>query len=195
MQCSQNCLTRIREGNQTEEDLSVLKTRNISLRDSKYPDLKNELHLFPCNAAVDTHNANMFDNIDTEKAKIESFDVVLGEDSEEVKQKILGQIKGKRTNDTGNLSEILKVAVGLQLITYQWQTAYATVHHAFSEKFTIWKNKSQFQVVCGSNFQTQPLVEIREESIGIITKNIQKYQKNGLLYGLSGERSCFEGKR
>ena len=110
-------LNRIREGNQTEEDLSVLKSRKISLGDSKYQDLKNELHLFPCNAAVDIHNANMFDNIVSEKAKIESFDIVLGEDSEEVKQKILSQIKGKRTSDTGNLSEILKVAVGLHYDT------------------------------------------------------------------------------
>ena len=110
-------LNRIREGNQTDEDLNLLKSRSISFEDSKYQDLKNELHLFPCNAAVDTHNANMFDNINTEKTKIECFDIVLGEDSDEVKQQILGQIKGKKTNDTGNLSEMLKVAVGLHYDT------------------------------------------------------------------------------
>ena len=96
-----NLLNRIREGNQTEDDLTVLKFRSISFEDSRYQDLKNELHLFPCNAAVDTHNANMFDNIASEKAKIECFDLVLGEDEEEVKHKILSQIKGKKTNDTG----------------------------------------------------------------------------------------------
>ena len=110
-------LNRIREGNQTEEDLTMLKSRSMSFQDSKYHDLKNQLHLFPCNAAVDTHNEDMFNNVVTEKVKIECFDVVLGEDSEEVKQIILGQIKGKRTNDTGNLSEILKVAVDLNYDT------------------------------------------------------------------------------
>ena len=110
-------LNRIREGDQTEEDLVVLKSRSITFDDSKYPDLKNELHLFPCNAAVDTHNANMFHTVFTEKAEVECFDTVLGEDSEEVKQKILNQIKGKKINDTGNLSEILKVAVGLRYDT------------------------------------------------------------------------------
>ena len=49
-------LNHIREGEQTEEDLTVLKTRSISLRDSKYQEVKKGIHLFPCNSAVDTHN-------------------------------------------------------------------------------------------------------------------------------------------
>ena len=53
----------------------------------------------------------------TEKAEINCSDTVLGEDPEEVKQRLLKQIKGKKTNDTGNLSEILKVALGLQYDT------------------------------------------------------------------------------
>ena len=55
----------------------------------------------------------MYDSVSTEKAEIECIDTVLGEDSEEVKHKILEQIRGKKVNDTGNLSEHLKVAVGL----------------------------------------------------------------------------------
>ena len=106
-------LNRIREGKQTEEDLAVLKSRSILHDDSEYKALKHELHLFPCNAAVDTHNSNMFDSVTTEKAEIECFDTVLGEDSDEVKRTILEQLKGRKINDTGNLSEKLKVAVGL----------------------------------------------------------------------------------
>ena len=55
----------------------------------------------------------MYDSVTTEKAEIECFDTVLGDDSDEVKGIILDQLKGRKINDTGNLSETLKVAVGL----------------------------------------------------------------------------------
>ena len=106
-------LNRIREGQQTERDIIALKSRSISYEDSKYEAVKNELHLFPCNAAVDTHNRKMYDSVETEKAEIECLDTVLGEDSEDVKHKLLEQVRGKKMNDTGNLSEKLRVAVGL----------------------------------------------------------------------------------
>ena len=106
-------LNRIREGKQTEEDLVVLKSRSIACDDSEYKNFKHELHLFPCNAAVDIHNRNMYESVTTEKAAIECFDTVLGDDSDEVKGTILEQLKGRKINDTGNLSETLKVAVGL----------------------------------------------------------------------------------
>ena len=51
------------------------------------------------------------------KTEIKCHDTVLGEDSDDVKQKIITQIKGRKTNDTGNLSEMLNVAVGLQYDT------------------------------------------------------------------------------
>ena len=43
-----------------------------------------------------------------EKAEIECVDTVLGEDPEDVKQRVLEQVRGKRVNDTGNLSENFK---------------------------------------------------------------------------------------
>ena len=106
-------LNRIREGNQTEEDISVLKSRSVSSETTQYQELRNELHLFPCNASVDAHNKDVYDRATTEKAEIKCSDTVLGEDSNEVKIQILDQLKGKKSNDTGNLSENLKVAVGL----------------------------------------------------------------------------------
>ena len=110
-------LNRIREGNQTETDLAVLEARSVKADTSHYQSLKHELHLFPSNAAVDSHNSNMFESAVTEKAEIKCFDSVLGEDSVEVKQRLLNQLKGKKTNDTGNLSEKLQIAVGLQYDT------------------------------------------------------------------------------
>ena len=110
-------LNRIREGNQTNEDIALLCTRNINPTCSQYRELKRELHLFPCNAAVDSHNSNLFNELESEKAEINCSDTVLGEDPMDVKQIILKQIQGKKTSDTGNLSEVLKVALGLQYDT------------------------------------------------------------------------------
>ena len=110
-------LNRIREGKENQEDINVLKSRSISYKDLAYQPLKNELHLFPCNADVDNHNKKMFDSVTTEKVEIKCVDTVLGEDPDEVKRKIVEQLKGRKINDTGNLSENLKVAIGLGYIT------------------------------------------------------------------------------
>ena len=59
-------------------------------------------------------------------------------------------------SDTGNLSETLRVAVGL---------SYDTTHNVsvtdgicngtpcVLKKFTLWRNKNQFRAVYGSNFR------------------------------------------
>ena len=110
-------LNRIREGNHTKDDIATLEARSITVKDPHYQTLTNELHLFPRNIDVDSHNANMFERAVTEKAEIKCLDTVLGEDPADVKQKILDQLKGKKANDTGNLSETLKIAIGLQYDT------------------------------------------------------------------------------
>ena len=106
-------LNRIREGKQTKDDLNVLESRKIFVESLEYQKLKNELHLYPCNAEVDSHNQSVFKSATTMKSEIKCADTVLGEDTQEVKDKLLTQVQGKRMNDTGNLSEHLKVAVGL----------------------------------------------------------------------------------
>ena len=106
-------LNRVREGKQTQEDLAMLQSRTISFDERDYQELKNDLHLFPCNATVDIHNRYVYDNVNTEKAEIKCLDTVLSEDTEYVKHAILEQVKGKKINETGNLNENLRVAVGL----------------------------------------------------------------------------------
>ena len=106
-------LNRIREGRQTERDISVLNSRSVSFKTADYQELRNELHLFPCNAAVDAHNKDVYERATSQKTEIKCTDTVLGEDSKDIKEQILAQLKGKKSNDTGNLSEVLKVAVGL----------------------------------------------------------------------------------
>ena len=106
-------LNRIREGKQTEGDMKTLQSRSVSSESVEYVSLRNELHLFPCNSSVDAHNKDVYDRSTSQKAEINCSDTILGEDSKEVKEKILRQLKGKKTSDTGNLSEILKVGVDL----------------------------------------------------------------------------------
>ena len=106
-------LNRIREGKHTRSDLEVLQSREIFVDSPEYQKVKNELHLFPCNSEVDAHNENVYNSTITMKTEIKCLDTVLGEDSQDVKYKVMNQLQGKRMNDTGNLSENLKVAVGL----------------------------------------------------------------------------------
>ena len=106
-------LNRIREGKHTKNDINVLQSRNIFAESPEYQKLKTDLHLFPCNAEVDVHNESVYNSAKTMKTEIKCADTVIGEDSQEVKDKVIIQLKGKRMNDTGNLSKNLKVAVGL----------------------------------------------------------------------------------
>ena len=62
-------LNRIREGKHTDQDLRLLKTRTISSESARYQTLKNELHLFPCNAAVDAHNTDIYNGSTTKKSR------------------------------------------------------------------------------------------------------------------------------
>ena len=49
-----NLLNRVREGKQTEEDMNVLNSRTVFSGTVDYQELRNDLHLFPCNASVDS---------------------------------------------------------------------------------------------------------------------------------------------
>ena len=106
-------LNRIREGKQTIDDMNILQSRSITVDGQEYQTLRNELHLFPCNAEVDAHNRNVYNTVTSIKSEIKCADTVLGEDSLEVKYKIKNQLQGRKMSDTGNLCENLRVAVGL----------------------------------------------------------------------------------
>ena len=106
-------LNRVREGNQTEDDIALLKSRSVSRNTEQYMSLKEYQHLFPCNEDVHNHNDAVFDLAKTDKAEIGCIDTVLGEDREDVKQTVLKCVENTKTSETGNLMNIIKVAVGL----------------------------------------------------------------------------------
>ena len=106
-------LNRVREGNQTEEDIVLLKSRSVSRDSELYRSLKDSLHLFPCNEDADNHNDSVYSLAATDKAEIRCLDTVLGDYTDAVKQKISNSVKHAKTNETGNLMNVVKFAVGL----------------------------------------------------------------------------------
>ena len=63
-------LNSIREGRQTEKDISVLTSRSVSSKTVDYQGLRNKLHLFPCNAAVDAHYKDIYEIATSQIAEI-----------------------------------------------------------------------------------------------------------------------------
>ena len=79
-------LNRPREGNQTEDDIEILRgiTLHVKPTQSTYP--MNIPHLFSTNKAVDKHNRRIFNYAKSEKACISAIDVVIADLSDEVKE-------------------------------------------------------------------------------------------------------------
>ena len=80
-------LNLIRGGKHSEEDLLSLKTRTVVPESDSYQAIKNELHLFPSNAAVDAFNQNMCTETTGEKVEVKCIDVVLEEDRQDCQRK------------------------------------------------------------------------------------------------------------
>ncbi len=81
-------LNRIREGKHTEADIRVLRERILKLS-PEHPDYPiNSTHLFSTNVAVDQHNHDIFHKSTNEKIAIKAIDIVLGDLSDELKERL-----------------------------------------------------------------------------------------------------------
>ena len=94
-------LNRIREGNHTEDDIEVLKQRilNISRQHLDYP--LSLTHLFSTNIAVDQHHHYVFQNSSNEKVHIKAIDIVLGDLSDDLKERLKKQIPNDPSKTMG----------------------------------------------------------------------------------------------
>ena len=105
-------LNRIREGKHTEADVAVLKERilNLSPQHPEYPI--NSTHLFSTNMAVDQHNHDIFYKSTNEKVEIKAIDIVLGDLSDELKERLKKQIPNDPSKTMGlySVCSILKDA-------------------------------------------------------------------------------------
>lgn len=79
-------LNRLREGKQTQDDITVLKSRLLRSKpgDSNYPA---SLTHFSSNALVNAHNEAAFNLSQSAKAHIDAIDIVIDELKREVKKK------------------------------------------------------------------------------------------------------------
>ena len=105
-------LNRIREGNHTEADIEVLKERILNIS-PQHPDYPISLtHLFSTNMAVDQHNHDVFQKSSNEKVDIKAIDIVLGDLSDDLKERLKKQIPNDPSKTMGlySVCSILKEA-------------------------------------------------------------------------------------
>ena len=104
-----NC---IKEGKHTKADIELLRTRILNLS-PQHPDYPvNSTHLFSTNMAVDQHNHDIFHKSTNEKVTIKAIDIVLGDLSDELKERLKKQIPKDPSKTMGlySVSSILKDA-------------------------------------------------------------------------------------
>ena len=104
-------LNRLREGNHSQADIVTLNERivtNISKNNCTYMYLT---HLFGTNALVNLHNNAIFSMSTNEKAQVPAVDIVVGDISEQLKQKMKEKILNDPTKTMG-LYSIVFVTVG-----------------------------------------------------------------------------------
>jgi hypothetical protein len=105
-------LNRIREGKHTDDDIKVLKERNLK-PSSEHPDYPiASTHLFRTNMAVDEHNQEIFLKSTNEKVQVKAIDIVLGDLSDDLKQRVKKQIPNDPSKTMGlySVCSILKEA-------------------------------------------------------------------------------------
>ena len=105
-------LNRVREGNHTEAYIEVLKERILNIS-PQHPDYPISLtHLFSTNMAVDQHNHDVFQKSSNEKVDIKAIDIVLGDLSDDLKERLKKQIPNDPSKTMGlySVCSILKEA-------------------------------------------------------------------------------------
>ena len=102
-------LNRLREGNHSLADIDILKTRlvtGISRNQCTFVT-----HLFATNALVNSHNNTIFQMSANQKAQIPAIDIVIGDVSEQIKQKMKERIPNDATKTMGLYTDVF-VTVG-----------------------------------------------------------------------------------
>ena len=108
-------LSRLREGNQSQDDIEKLKSRIIDENHPNYP--YDAVHMFATNAEVDEFNETAYDRTSTEKAVVKAKSAVVGDVTSIIRQKTMTHLtndaKYKMHTNTGGLKLELKLAIDL----------------------------------------------------------------------------------
>ena len=105
-------LNRLRLGDQNKDDIEVLKTCIIQQNDPKYNALGQ--HFFRYCADVQNHNQTIYENTNTEKMIVLAQDVIAGDTTKVVSDKLKDQLKNAKPHETVNLEKKLNLAVSLR---------------------------------------------------------------------------------
>lgn len=102
-------LNRLREGNQTEQDISLL----CHCVKAETPDIANIPHLFATRNEVQSYNNKIYDMADdSHKVSINAIDWVIGTSDEAVKSKVLARVPDDSAKTMG-LSSMLFLVIGV----------------------------------------------------------------------------------
>ncbi|XP_062577467.1 uncharacterized protein LOC134239311 [Saccostrea cucullata] len=102
-------LNRLREGNQTEQDITVL----YQCVKSETADTQNIPHLFTTRNEVQSYNNKIYDMADDlQKISVNAIDWVIGASEEAVKSKVLARVPDDSARTLG-LSSVLCLVIGV----------------------------------------------------------------------------------
>ena len=104
-------LNRLREGKHTQRDIEILKGRILKVKPTECNYPMNMTHLFSTNDSVDSHNVKIFNNSKNQKAQIRAIDIIIGDMSDELKEKMKEKIPDDPTKTMG-LYSVCSVHVG-----------------------------------------------------------------------------------
>ena len=104
-----NLLNRVRIGQQTEDDVKLLKAREICKSSPEYP--QNVTHIFAENKEVNKHNKKMLESLETQTYTFKAVDSKRDEQT----QRIENNSKNFRDMSGGLVTE-LKLAVGAKVV-------------------------------------------------------------------------------
>ena len=79
---------RLREGKQTQDDITVLKSRILKSKPGELNYPASLTRVFSTNASVNAHNEAVYNLSQSEKAQIDAIDVVIGDISDELKHEV-----------------------------------------------------------------------------------------------------------
>ena len=111
-------LNRLREGKHTKADIEILQSRRLKETNPEHPSYPlKKPHAYATNPEVNNFNSRVYDRAPTEKYEVKAVDVVVGDLSKSMKDRVMEHFKStnkyKNRNHTGQLETILQLAVGL----------------------------------------------------------------------------------
>ena len=131
-------LCRVRTGDCTDEDIDILKSREIDVKDPNYPE--NVLHVFAYNNAVANHNKKKLNMIASEEQQISIHSVEDGKDSTGLMD-LTKMNTPKKRNETGGLETELVLAIGARvMMTLNVDTSDGLVNGVTGEVIAIKRN-------------------------------------------------------